>query len=295
MFEEMKLMEEIIKINSESKEEIDLIHEGKARLAGIISVLIIIAVSKFSVVHYVRNYQNGITGSGISINFFPLIPLIFYYYLYRGSSKAKITLMVFSTIWIVITTFNIYGDIKEKQTVFLFNALPSYIAFIVMNSMLLKSKSIKKFLEYQQIIKKDIEQNVELEENLYINYKGRVIATASTYIGIYCMFLLILKVVFIGSKLINIENQFLVYADMSLTVIFLISIYNVYRKNQFIIPLMAITSIKILWIVGTWVIYPNCIYTDIGVLMQLSMILYILIKYKKEVISYINSDIKNIF
>lgn len=288
-------MEEIIKINSESKEEIDLINEGKARLVGIISVLIIIAVSKFSVVHYVRNYQNGITGSGISINFFPLIPMIFYYYLYRGSSKVKITLMVFSSIWIVITTFNIYGDIKEKQTVFLFNALPSYIAFIVMNSMLLKSKSIKKFLEYQQIIKKDIEQNVELEENLYINYKGRVIATASTYIGIYYMFLLILKVVFIGSKLINIENQFLVYADMSLTVIFLISIYNVYRKNQFIIPLMAITSIKILWIVGTWVIYPNCIYTDIGVLMQLSMILYILIKYKKEVISYINSDIKNIF
>lgn len=288
-------MEEIVGMNSESKEELELIHQGKARLLGIISVLIIIAVSKFSVVHYVTNYQNGITRSGISINFFPLIPLIFYYYLYRGSSKAKITLMVFSVIWIVITTFNIYGDIKEKQTVFLFNAFPSYLAFIVMNLMLLKSKSIKKFLEYQQAIKKDIEQKVELEENLYINYKGRVIATATTYIGIYYMFLLILKVAFIGAKLINIENQFLVYADMSLTVIFLICIYNVYRKNQFFTPLMVMIAIKILWIVGTWVIYPQWIYTDIGILIQLSIILYILIKNKREVISYMNSDIKNIF
>lgn len=288
-------MEEIVGMNSESKEELELIHQGKARLLGIISVLIIIAVSKFSVVHYVTNYQNGITRSGISINFFPLIPLIFYYYLYRGSSKAKITLMVFSIIWIVITTFNIYGDIKEKQTVFLFNAFPSYLAFIVMNLMLLKSKSIKKFLEYQQAIKKDIEQKVELEENLYINYKGRVIATATTYIGIYYMFLLILKVAFIGAKLINIENQFLVYADMSLTVIFLICIYNVYRKNQFFTPLMVMIAIKILWIVGTWVIYPQWIYTDIGILIQLSIILYILIKNKREVISYMNSDIKNIF
>lgn len=288
-------MEEIVGMNSESKEELELIHQGKARLLGIISVLIIIAVSKFSVVHYVTNYQNGITRSGISINFFPLIPLIFYYYLYRGSSKAKITLMVFSIIWIVITTFNIYGDIKEKQTVFLFNAFPSYLAFIVMNLMLLKSKSIKKFLEYQQAIKKDIEQKVELEENLYINYKGRVIATASTYIGIYYMFLLILKLAFIGVKLINIENQFLVYADMSLTVIFLICIYNVYRKNQFFTPLMVMIAIKILWIVGTWVIYPQWIYTDIGILIQLSIILYILIKNKREVISYMNSNIKNIF